>query len=45
SIHTGDEPITSGAVGLRVVRLLEAATESMRHQGQLIEVDLTEAGE
>lgn len=45
SIDTGDEPITSGAVGLRVVRLLEAATESMRHQGQLIEVDLTEAGE
>ena len=45
SIDTGDEPVTSSAVGLRVVRILEAATKSMHHQGQLIELDLTEAGE
>ena len=45
SIDTGREPVTSSAVGLRVVRILEAATASMRNQGQLVELDLTEAGE
>jgi predicted dehydrogenase len=31
-------PITDGAAGLRVVRLLEAATRSMAAQGRLVEV-------
>jgi predicted dehydrogenase len=31
-------PLSDGEAGLRVVRLLEAATESMTHQGRLIDV-------
>jgi predicted dehydrogenase len=31
SIHTGKAPITDGPAGVRVVRLLEAAQESLRH--------------
>ena len=42
SIDTGRDPGTNSAVGLRVVRILEAATRSMEHQGELIELDLTE---
>lgn len=38
-IQTGDRPITDGQAGLRVVRILEAATESMRKQGQLVELN------
>jgi len=34
-IGSGAPPITDGHAGLRVVRLLEAATESMRNQGRL----------
>ena len=41
-IQTGDRPITDGQAGLRVVRILEAATESMRKQGQLVELNLAE---
>ena len=33
-IVNGTQPIASGESGLRVVRILEAATESMRKQGQ-----------
>lgn len=39
-IQTGDRPITDGQAGLRVVRILEAATESMKQQGRLIELDI-----
>lgn len=42
SIDTGREPVTNSAVGLRVVRILEAATTSMRNQGQLVQLDLEE---
>jgi predicted dehydrogenase len=33
-VRTGAVPDTDGAAGLRVVRLLEAATESISHQGR-----------
>ena len=42
AIAAGAEPETNGTVGLRVVRILEAATRSMEHNGQLVELDLTE---
>jgi len=42
SIDTGREPVTNSAVGLRVVRILEAATASMRNQGQLVTLNLEE---
>ena len=38
AIETGTEPVTSSAVGLRVVRVLEAATRSMAGNGELIEL-------
>ena len=41
-IEQGEQPITSGAAGLRVVRILEAASESMAEQGRLVELDLKE---
>jgi predicted dehydrogenase len=44
-IDIGRDPVTGGAVGLRVVRILEAATKSMQQQGQLVDLDLAEAGE
>ena len=43
SINTGREPVTHSRVGLRVVQILEAATQSMQQQGQLVELDLSEA--
>ncbi len=42
AIAAGAEPETNGTVGLRVVRILEAATRSMEHNGQVVELDLTE---
>lgn len=39
-IRQGDLPITGGDAGLRVVKILEAATESMNKQGALIELDM-----
>jgi hypothetical protein len=33
---TGQTPINDGAAGLRVVRLLEAAEESLKAQGRLV---------
>jgi predicted dehydrogenase len=39
-IEQGDRPITDGTAGLRVVKILEAATQSMKKQGQLVELDL-----
>jgi predicted dehydrogenase len=35
-IDSGKRPLTDGEAGLRVVRLLEAATESMSRQGRLV---------
>lgn len=37
-IESGRQPITDGQVGLRVVRLLEAATASMRDGGRPVEL-------
>jgi predicted dehydrogenase len=41
-IKKGDRPITDGEMGLRVVRILEAATESIKKQGRLVELDVIE---
>jgi predicted dehydrogenase len=37
-VSTGRAPFTDGQAGLRIVRLLEAATESMASQGRLVPV-------
>ena len=37
-IETRQRPITDGEAGLRVIRLLEAATQSMLNQGQLVTI-------
>ncbi len=37
-ITSGQKPTTDGAAGLRVVRLLEAASQSMKSQGALVSV-------
>jgi predicted dehydrogenase len=42
-IETGDRPITDGEAGLRVVRILEAATQSLQQRGQFVELNLAEA--
>jgi predicted dehydrogenase len=39
-VSTGTVPVTDGAMGLRIVRLLESATLSMQRRGQ--PVDLSE---
>jgi predicted dehydrogenase len=39
-IRKGKRPITDGEVGLQVVRILEAASQSMKRQGRLVELDL-----
>jgi predicted dehydrogenase len=41
-IREGDRPITDGTAGLRVVRILEAATQSMKQQGRLVKLDAVE---
>lgn len=41
-IRQGNRPITDGEAGLRVVRILEAATQSIEQQGRLIELNLAE---
>lgn len=38
-IEQGERPITNGDTGLRVVRLLEAATQSMKERGRPVELD------
>jgi predicted dehydrogenase len=38
-IEQGEHPITDGEAGLRVVRILEAATRSMTERGRLVELD------
>ncbi|MFQ6116579.1 MAG: Gfo/Idh/MocA family oxidoreductase, partial [bacterium] len=40
-IEEGGRPITDGEAGLRVVHILEAATQSMAKQGRLVELDTT----
>lgn len=37
-IENGTQPIASGESGLRVVRILEAASESMKNQGQPVQL-------
>jgi predicted dehydrogenase len=37
-VQTGGKPITNGQVGLQIVRLLEAAQESMARHGEVIEL-------
>ncbi|MEH2152552.1 Gfo/Idh/MocA family protein [Nostoc sp.] len=41
-IEQGDRPLTDGEAGLRVVRILEAATQSLKKQGRLIELNVAE---
>ncbi len=41
-IEKGDRPITDGQAGLRVVRILEAATQSIKQHGQLVELNLAQ---
>jgi predicted dehydrogenase len=38
-IESGETPLTDGHAGLRVVRILEAASQSMRERGQVIELE------
>ncbi len=38
-IETGERPVTDGESGLQVVRILEAATSSMRSRGRLVELE------
>lgn len=37
-IERGETPITDGEAGLRVVKILEAASQSMKAQGRLVEI-------
>jgi len=37
-IERGERPLTDGHVGLQVVRILEAATHSMKQRGRLVEL-------
>jgi predicted dehydrogenase len=39
AIEKGRQPITNGEAGLQVVRILEAATESMKARGKLVELE------
>jgi predicted dehydrogenase len=38
-VEAGETPLTGAAAGLQVVRTLEAATESMKMRGRLVELD------
>lgn len=37
-IQTGEAPLTDGRAGLRVVRILEAASRSLKERGQVVEL-------
>jgi predicted dehydrogenase len=37
-IHSGQQPVTDGHSGLRIIRILEAATESLQQRGQPVEI-------
>jgi predicted dehydrogenase len=39
AIRTGTPPLTDGNAGLRVVRILEAAQESIRREGEKVWLD------
>lgn len=41
-VRTGESPITDGALGLRVVDLIEAATTSMKRRGETVEIKIGE---
>jgi predicted dehydrogenase len=41
-IQQGDRPITDGKAGLQIVKILEAATQSMGKKGQLVELNSSE---
>lgn len=41
-IRRSERPLTDGLAGLRVVKILEAATQSMKKQGRLVQLDLEE---
>jgi len=41
-IEQGERPIVNGAAGLRIVRMLEAANESLAKKGQTIELNFKE---
>ena len=41
-IQQGDRPISDGEAGLRVVRILEAASQYIKQQGRLVELDTVE---
>lgn len=41
-VRTGERPISDGEAGLRIVKILEAANQSMKKQGQLVELNLAE---
>jgi predicted dehydrogenase len=41
-IEQGKHPITDGEAGLQVVKVLEAATQSMKNHGRLVELDALE---
>ena len=43
-LETGERPLTDAHAGLRVVRILEAATLSMKDRGRLIELKRERAG-
>jgi predicted dehydrogenase len=38
-IESGERPMTDGEMGLRVVRILEAASRSMAARGELVELE------
>lgn len=42
-IANGRQPATDGLAGARVVRILEAATESMRNRGAVVELEMEDA--
>jgi predicted dehydrogenase len=37
-VRTGREPITGGEAGLRVVRVLEAAAQSLAERGRVVDL-------
>lgn len=41
-IMQGNRPITDGKAGLQTVKILEAATQSMKQRGRLVELNLAE---
>lgn len=43
-IEHAESPTTPGETGLRVVRILEAATQALRDRGRLVEFDLAKVG-